>query len=196
MIRPINNKKRLVLILIIISFLLFIIFIILYFTYFKSGSVTPSKTTSTSKVKTFSNVTKVRKLSFFENDPILKNISDDYKLPDFNRFEEQLREDSLVNSLPKEGSIRIGIFHFIEGYRKWDNIYYITKANVETKNKQGDFDLWIHTDYVEDYDGKNLCDIMKDAKEKGDLGQTTRLTKREIFFKYFRLISYRDCFGI
>ncbi|MBR9704425.1 hypothetical protein GOV12_03375 [Candidatus Pacearchaeota archaeon] len=123
-------------------------------------------------------------------------MKDPYLLPDFNRFKDSLKEDSLVKSLPKKGSIRLGIFHFIKGYRKWDKIYYITNGNVETKSKRGDFDIWIHSDYVDNYNGKNLCDVIKSAREKGDLGENTKLTEKEIFFKYFKLISYRDCFGI
>jgi hypothetical protein len=133
---------------------------------------------------------------FFTNDPALKNMTDDYVLPDFARFESLAVTEPLIKSLPKDGSIRLGFFHFVAGIRKWDKVYYITKGNIETKNKKADFDIWIKTDYVSMFDGTNMCAVITKAREKGDLGQDTSLSEKEILWKYMMLLKYRSCFGI
>lgn len=133
---------------------------------------------------------------FFSNDPRLANMADDYVLPDFDKFESLVITEHLVKSLPKDGSIRLGFFHDVQDIRKWDKVYSITKGKIQTKNQKGDFDIWIHTDYVSMFDGTNMCEVITDARNKGELGQDTQLTEKEITWKYLSLIKYRKCFGI
>ena len=128
---------------------------------------------------------------FFSNTEEIYDIQDDYEQPDFEEFESIVLEQEFFKDFPKNGNLRLGFFHFVEGERKWDKIYYITKGTIEEKNIKGDFDIWVSSDYVQQI-SEDLCEGIKEAVLEGDLAFEVNIGFME-FIKYRNLKDYGDC---
>tara|TARA_Y100000310_G_C20542834_1_gene744163 strand:+ start:316 stop:873 length:558 start_codon:yes stop_codon:yes gene_type:complete len=133
---------------------------------------------------------------FFLNNNIIENLEDTYSTEEAPRFEElktQFKEEQIIKDLPKNGNIRLGFYHFIGKRRKWDKIYYITKDQIEEKNLEADINLWIHSDYVNQFDGTNLCEIIKKAKANDDVSNSLNIGTYSFLWKYSSIMKYKDC---
>ena len=133
---------------------------------------------------------------FFSNNNITENLEDTYYDKEAPRFEElktKLKKEQIIKDLPKKGSIRLGFYHFIGKHRKWDRIYYITKEGIKEENLKADINLWIHSDYVNQFDGNNLCEIIKKARANDDLSNSLNIGTYSFLWKYSSIMKYKDC---
>lgn len=182
------NLKKGVAILIIILVLMLIIS--LYYKFFSKEILNkPDKTSSSSSQARVSSPSKPAV-------DACANIKDNYKLPDFTNMKEKLAKEPFVNDIPAKGSIRLRFYHFIENCRIWDKTYYMSGGKIEEKNLNADIDVWIHSDYVEKFNEKTLCEIINDAKNNGDLGRDSDLSKTTLLWRYKSMLGYRECIGI
>jgi len=124
------------------------------------------------------------------------DVEDSYQAPDFSSLKTKLENQAFVKNMPKKGSVRLRFFHFKGRCRVWDRAYFLTTNSVEEKNVNGDFDIWIHSDYVSKLNNENLCDVIAEARAKGDLGSWTELGKVELVWRYKSMLGYKDCIGI
>ena len=120
---------------------------------------------------------------------------DPYILPDFDRLSNILINEQMVKDLPSSGSIRLRFFHFLGDCRKWDKSYLITKNKVEEKDSTTDIDIWLHTNYVDNVQPNNLCEVITQAKAHNDFGQSSSLSRTSLLIKYSSMLKYRSCFG-
>ncbi|MFA5855869.1 MAG: hypothetical protein WC867_00795 [Candidatus Pacearchaeota archaeon] len=121
---------------------------------------------------------------------------DTYKLPDFNKLQETLAKEPIINDFPKAGNMRLRFYHFYNGNRIWDKSFYITQGSIVAKDTTADIDIWMSSDYASVFNGNNLCDTVQDARTKGHLGQDSGLTKTQLLWKYSGMVKYKSCFGI
>jgi len=122
-------------------------------------------------------------------------ITDNYVAPDFSNVISYLEEKPLVKDLPSDGIISLGFYHFTQGYRIWDKVYYITKGKVEEKQGDADMEIFMGSDYVSKLETNTICDIISEARGAGELGQNSRISNAQLLVKYNSMISYRDCLG-
>ncbi|MBD3252648.1 hypothetical protein GF386_02875 [Candidatus Pacearchaeota archaeon] len=125
-----------------------------------------------------------------------KNINDTYKLPDFNQLMNLMKNQDLVKDVPKKGSIKIRFFHFTQGCRIWDKTYILSGGIIEEKNTDTDIYVQMHTDYAKKINESNLCDIIIEARNNGDLGQWTDLGKTTLLWRYKSMMKYKGCLGL
>ncbi len=133
---------------------------------------------------------------FFSNNNLIENLEDNSYVenpPNFEKLKTKLKEEQIIKDLPEKGNIKLGFYHFIGEYRKWDKIYYITKEQIKEENLEADIDLWIHSDYVNQFDGTNLCEIIKEANANGEFSSSLNIKTYSFLWKYSSIIKYRDC---
>lgn len=123
-------------------------------------------------------------------------VNDTYEKPDFKELTALMAQQPIIQDFPKKGSMRLRFFHFIEGCRKWDKAYYASGGEIFEKNMAADVDVWIHTDYAFRLTSNNLCDLIIEARNNGDLGQWTELSTTKLMWTYKGMLKYKDCLGI
>jgi hypothetical protein len=100
-----------------------------------------------------------------------------------------------VKSIPEKDPVSLTFFKFENGQRIWQNSFLIGKSQFLTTGTPG-ISLILHSKYISQLDGTNLCDIIKQANKDGDLGMETKYSTATLFFKYAGMLKYRNCFGI
>jgi hypothetical protein len=119
--------------------------------------------------------------------------------PDLNPEEvEKVRQGILgsdfVKDLPKNGVISLTFFTFCNGNRIIQNNFLIGKNEILDSGNP-DIYLTVHSKYISQFNGNNLCEVIVNANNNGDLGVYSDLSDAKLLFKYSGLMKYRDCFG-
>ena len=123
-------------------------------------------------------------------------MEDNYILPNFKQAESILSEQQIVKEVPSKAKISLKFYHFIEDCRKWDKIYLLRDGKIEEKNIISDIDIWISSDYVDKLKSNNLCEVIVEAKEEGDLGQSVNVGKIKLMWTYKNMLKYKECLGL
>lgn len=99
-----------------------------------------------------------------------------------------------ISDLPKNGVIALQFYDFVDGQRIWQSGFLIGKDGFLSEGEP-DIVLIMHSKYISQLDGTNLCDIVKAAQTNGDMWVETEESNAKLLFKYSGMIKYRDCFG-
>lgn len=100
-----------------------------------------------------------------------------------------------ISDVPKDGAISLTFFTFCNGERIIQNNFLIGKDQILTSGTPDIF-LTLHSKYVVELNGNNLCEVIPRANANGDLGAYTDLSTTQLMMKYSGLMKYRDCFGL
>jgi hypothetical protein len=122
--------------------------------------------------------------------------NDTYEKPDFNRLKNIMSSNEIVKAVPEKGSILMSFYHFTEGCRIWDKHYVLSGGKIKDGSGQTDIQIWMHSKYVDMISESNFCDIIKEARNNGDLGQDSKLGEATLLWRYKSMIKYKDCLGI
>ena len=121
----------------------------------------------------------------------------EFKPADYSTMKQNLLDSPFIRELPSKGRIVLGFYNFHTGYREWEKHYIIEKNSVkEGETKDRDMKIFLHSKYVDDFKEKGMCDVVGDARAKGDLGLETEKSKTSLMWKYRGMMEYRDCFGL
>ncbi|MEK6833716.1 MAG: hypothetical protein AABY32_06750 [Nanoarchaeota archaeon] len=111
-----------------------------------------------------------------------------------NIVSQTILSSEFIKDLPDNGAIALQFYDFVDGQRRWQGGPLIGKDGFLSEG-QPDIILIMHSKYISQLDGTNLCDIIKSAQTNGDLGMETTESEVRLLLKYSGMIKYRDCFG-
>ena len=100
-----------------------------------------------------------------------------------------------IKSIPEKDPISLTFFKFENGERIWQNGFLIGKNQLLTSGTPG-INLILHSKYISQLNGSNLCDIIQQANKNRDLGSQSDYSTMNLLMKYSGMLKYRDCFGI
>lgn len=110
------------------------------------------------------------------------------------KIKSTILASALVKDLPKDGVISLTFFTFCNGQRIVQNNFLIGKAQILTSGTP-DIYLTLHSKYISQLSGDNLCTVIPAADANGDLGVYSDLSDTKLLMKYSGLLKYRDCLG-
>ncbi len=177
-------KKRLVAVIIILVIVLAVAGISAYNFYFKESK--PPVVTSTPPTSVPSGPSRCSLVA--------KN--DTYTLPDFARLENVMKDQQIVKDVPKAGKISLRFYHFAENCRIWDKSYILSDGKITEGGGESDIQLWIASSYVDRITNSNFCDIIKEARASGALGQDATAGEATLLWRYKSMLKYKECLGI
>ncbi len=122
--------------------------------------------------------------------------NDTYAKPDFDRLETVMSEQQIVKDVPSAGKISLKFYHFAEGCRIWDNSYILNEGQIKEGGGESDIQLWIASSYVDKITADNFCDIIKEARANGELGQDATAGEATLLWRYKGMLKYKECLGI
>lgn len=178
-----KKKVVLIILILIVSFLSFSIGFFIYENYSEEEipeTSSPSEKLSSSAPSRCSLIAK----------------NDTYEKPDFSRLENVMSEQPIVKDIPKTGRISLKFFHFTEGCRIWDKSYILSDGKINPGGGEADIHLTLSSDYTDEITEGNFCEIIKLARNNGDLGQYTEASKATLLWRYKSIIKYAECLGI
>jgi hypothetical protein len=111
-----------------------------------------------------------------------------------NILAQNVLSSEFIKDLPNNGAIALQFYDFVNGERVWQNGFLIGKDGFLNQG-QPDIVLIMHSKYISQLDGTNLCDIVKAAQTNGDMWVETEQNEAKLLLKYSGMLKYRDCFG-
>ncbi len=113
-----------------------------------------------------------------------------------NRLTTYLEEQEIIRALPEDAKISIKPYNFNSGERRWEKEYKITGDAVQDgKIENPDVSIRIDSKYLTQLKENNLCDVIKQAKQNGELGFDVSISRTRLLWKYKSVLKYKDCFG-
>lgn len=116
----------------------------------------------------------------------------------YSNIERELSRSDIVQALPKYSIILLKFYNFESGEMEWEKAYIIEENKVKETNdfnKYSEITFSIHSKYLEGLTNKNFCEVIKQAKEKGDLDIKTELSTIRLIWKFKSMYDYRECLG-
>ena len=111
-----------------------------------------------------------------------------------NIIAETILSSEFIGDLPKKGIIGLRFFDFKGGERIWQSGFLIGKSGFLSEGNP-DIILLMHSKYISQLNGKNLCEIVSSARANGDLSVETEISNVKLLIKYSGMLKHRDCFG-
>ena len=99
-----------------------------------------------------------------------------------------------IKSIPENEPISLIFFKFENGERIWQDGFLIGRNQLLSTGSPG-ISLTLHSKYISQLDGSNLCDIIQQANKNKDLGSESKYSTTGLFLRYSGMLKYRECFG-
>ncbi len=111
------------------------------------------------------------------------------------KIEDALLSSQFIKDIPTKNPISIRFFYFENGSRIWQDRFYMADGELIDKTSTG-IEIIIHSKYIEDLGTKELCSVIQDARNKGDLGTETEYSQTKLAWKYKGMLKHKACFGL
>jgi hypothetical protein len=123
---------------------------------------------------------------------IIKQEAEEVNI-NYDNFAEVLSYNKIVLDLPKKSRVLLG-----EYGGDFDHKYLIEKGKISEVNEKPevDFEVNIHSKYLEDLTSANYCDVLSKAIENNDFNLKLNKSKLSLMWQYKSMIKYKKCFGI
>jgi hypothetical protein len=113
---------------------------------------------------------------------------------DANKVKSTILSSEFIKSVPQGDPISLTFFKFENGERIWQDSFLIGNNQILTSGNPG-VSLTLHSKYISELNGNNLCDVIKEANKNGDLGFSSKYSTFVLLIKYAGMLKYRSCFG-
>ena len=107
---------------------------------------------------------------------------------------QTILSSEFIKDLPNNGAIALQFYDFVDGQRVWQSGFLIGKEGFLSEGTP-DIILIMHSKYISQLDGTNLCDVVKSAQANNDMWMETEENEAKLLLRYSGMLKYRDCFG-
>lgn len=113
---------------------------------------------------------------------------------EITKVQNVLVSSELIKDVPDNEPIALRFFSFENGKRIWRDGFLIGNNQLLTSGVPS-IQLILHSKYIEEFNANNICDIVRKAKQNGDLGFYSEHNKASLLWKYKSMLKHRGCFG-
>lgn len=114
----------------------------------------------------------------------------------YETLDSEIEKNAIIKELPDDAEILLKFYNFNSGEREWEKSFVINKGEVYEGEAQSDITIVIHSKYLANMRSSNFCNVIKQAKNNGDLGIETEMSDAKLAWKYKGIMKYKDCFGL
>ncbi len=107
---------------------------------------------------------------------------------------EILNSSEMLNDMPRKGVISLRFFSLVSGAAVWHEDFLIGRKGVLQKGEPDIF-LTLSSKYISEFKGGNLCELIRRARNNGELGYHSEKSKWALLWKYSGMLKHRGCFG-
>ena len=99
-----------------------------------------------------------------------------------------------IKDVPEKDPVALSFFNFDDQGRFWQDGFLIGKDQLLSQGEPSVY-LALHSKYISQLDGTNLCEIIKEANNNGNLAMDSEYGKAKLLVKYAGMLKHRECFG-
>ena len=107
---------------------------------------------------------------------------------------QTLLSSEFIKDIPKEYPVALSFFSFEENKKVWRDSFLIGKNALLSEGNPAVY-LSLNSKYISEFNGNNLCDVIKTANKNKDLGFYSDYNELNLFIKYAGMLKHRECFG-
>jgi hypothetical protein len=111
-----------------------------------------------------------------------------------DKVAQTIISSEFIKDVPEKNPIALIFFNFENGKRVQQDAFLIGNNQLLTQGTPSVY-LTLHSRYISELNGNNLCDVIKEANKNGDLGFQSEYNTAILLIKYVGLLKYRNCFG-
>jgi len=109
-----------------------------------------------------------------------------------NKVASTLLESEFIEDVPKKNPIALQFYDFKDGERFLQNGFLISENELLIQGEPTIY-LYLHSKYISEMSGNNLCEVIRKANRNGDLDYYSDSNKASLLLKYSSLLKYKDC---
>lgn len=110
------------------------------------------------------------------------------------KVEQTILSSEFLQDIPEKNPISIRFFYFEEGQRVWQDTFYMGEGEL-LSSAQATIKLTLHSKYIDEFNGNNLCSVIQTANQNKDLGFESSYSEANLLWKYKSMLKHRECFG-
>jgi hypothetical protein len=99
-----------------------------------------------------------------------------------------------IDDVPNKNPVALVFYDFDEQGRYWQDGFLIGKGQLLTEGEPAAY-IMLHSKYISELDGNNICDVVTRANKKGDLAFQSDYGNAKLLIKYAGMLKHRECFG-
>tara|TARA_Y100000310_G_C20635114_1_gene790747 strand:- start:1072 stop:1560 length:489 start_codon:yes stop_codon:yes gene_type:complete len=99
-----------------------------------------------------------------------------------------------ISDIPEKDPVALTFFNFDGQGRFWQDGFLIGRDQLLSQGEPSIY-LAMHSKYISQLNGNNLCEIIKEANKNGDLAMDSEYGNAKLLIKYAGMLKHRNCFG-
>jgi len=107
---------------------------------------------------------------------------------------QTLLSSEFIKDVPEKNPIALTFYSFENGQKILRDSFLIGKNQLLRDGKPAIF-LTLHSKYISEFNGQNLCEMIRKAQNNGDLGFNSEHGNAKLLIKYAGMLKHRECFG-
>ena len=115
----------------------------------------------------------------------------------YDNLANHLSRNAVVKDLPGGTKVLLRFYNFDSGVRSFERSFVLTNSEVyEGEIDNPDLTLFIASHYLEEWNSRNFCNIMSNARNNGELGYESSLSSIKLAWKFRSMNKHKSCFGL
>jgi hypothetical protein len=110
------------------------------------------------------------------------------------KVEQSILASKFIKDIPKKSPVFLRFFSFENGEKIWQDGFLLGREGILTQGEPSVY-LSIHSKYITELNGQDLCGVVKKAANNGEIGLYSDYSKTRLFLKYAGMLKYRSCLG-
>lgn len=113
---------------------------------------------------------------------------------EIDKVAQTIVSSEFIEDVPERNPVALIFYNFENGERVRNDAFLIGNNQLLTEGTPSVY-LILHSKYISELNGNNICDVIKEAKKNGDLGFQSEYGTANLLLKYAGMLKYRSCFG-
>ncbi len=113
---------------------------------------------------------------------------------EIDKVAQTIISSEFIKDVPEKNPVALIFYDFENGERVQQDAFLIGNNQLLTEGTPSIY-LILHSKYISELNGNNICDVIKLANKNGDLGFQSEYSTAILFLKYAGMLKYRSCFG-
>jgi len=113
---------------------------------------------------------------------------------EIDKVAQTITSSEFIKDVPEKNPVALIFYDFENGERVQQDAFLIGNNQLLNEGTPSVY-LTLHSKYISELNGNNLCDIIKEANKNGDLGFESNYNTAILLLKYAGMLKHRACFG-
>ena len=113
---------------------------------------------------------------------------------EIDKVAQTITSSEFIKDVPEKNPVALIFYGFENGERVQQDAFLIGNNQLLNEGTPSVY-LTLHSKYISELNGDNLCDVIKEANKNGDLGFQSNHNTASLLLRYVGMLKHRACFG-